>query len=93
MIEIILHSLGIVLGAYILLEAVDDAGRYAGMDRLCMVARDVSTGVAGLMLVWYSGEGRIDWLHIALALPLALNIWKKMVKRYYRFRGLSGGSV
>lgn len=91
--NILLFTAGFLLGLYILLEGVHDVGRFAGPTRWCMVLRDVSTGLGGLMLMWYAWCGQIDWLHAALALPLALYIWPKMVLRYFRFRGWEGRAL
>jgi hypothetical protein len=88
MIDAFLNWIGVILGLYIMFEAVDDVGRYSGPDRICLVSRDVSTGLAGLMLTWYAALHKLDGLHLALAVPLALYLWPKMVIRYRHFRGL-----
>jgi hypothetical protein len=72
------------LGIYILLEAIDDAARYAGLNRICMVVRDVSTFLAGVGLASFAWTHQIDGLHVALALPLSLYIWPKMLLRARR---------
>lgn len=93
----ILTVIVFLLGLYILMEAVDDAGHYSGADRFCLVLRDVATGVSGVMLVWIPGRDlflclihRIPWhweidgLHMALTFALALYLWPKMVMRFHR---------
>lgn len=94
----ILNSFVFILAVYIIFEAVDDANRYSGFDHACLVARDVLTGLAGVMLGWYaikdttliliSGapwNSQLDWLHLVLAVTLALYIWPKMVIRAVKF--------
>jgi len=81
-----LYAIAFLTAIYILLEAIDDVDRYSGFDRACLVARDVLTGVAGIALLWYTLHGQIDWLHVGLAVPLALYIWPKMVHRALRWR-------
>lgn len=89
MIQILIY-IGVALGTYIMLEAVDDVGHFAGINRLCMVIRDVLTGVVGLALLWCSIMGQVDWLHLGLGAALALYIWPKMIFRvplwWHRFK-------
>lgn len=82
---LMLFTVGICVGLYIFLEAVDDSGRYSGKIRFCLVARDVCSGVGGLMVMWYTAKGQIDWLHIVLASSIALYLWPKMVYRMRRW--------
>jgi hypothetical protein len=88
-----LNLFALLLGIYILLEGIHDLARYSGFNRICLIARDVFTALAGLMLIKYAWYSQIDWLHLGIAAPLGLYLWPKMVMRYRRFRGFPIGRL
>ncbi len=76
-----INVLSMMLGPYILLEAIKAMADMDGGDRVCRVAKYVLSATSGLMLAWYGWRGSVDWLHVSLAASLALFAWPKMVSR------------
>ena len=73
----------IALGLYLLGESIAAAALMHGGDRLCRVAKYMITGVIGIRMVAESAQADI-W-HIAMAVALALFVWKNTLERLKKF--------
>lgn len=80
--------LSLLIGLYIMLEAIQAVAAMDGGDRACRVVRYVLAALVGLQLIWYGFLQQIDWVHIALAGALALFVWPRMVSRFWALFGV-----
>lgn len=71
--------IAILLGLYLLGEAVAAASHMERGDRLCRVIKYLLVAVIGLWLIAESKQADI-W-HLAMAFALALFVWPKMLER------------
>lgn len=69
----------ILLGLYLLGEAIAAASLMDRGDRLCRVGKYLLTAIIGLWLMLESKQADI-W-HITMALTLSLFVWPKMLDR------------
>jgi hypothetical protein len=81
------NILAIILGLYVMIEAVHQMADMDGGDRACRVAKYVLSALSGLLLAWYGIQMQLDWLHVSLAASVALFVWPKLLGRLYVFFG------
>jgi len=79
--------IAILLGLYLLAEAIAAAGLMHGGDRLCRVAKYLVTGVVGIWLIVEHDSA--DAWHLVMAAALALFLWPKMLKRIEKLIGFN----
>jgi len=75
------YVLGILIGIYIMFEAIHQMGEMPGGDRACRVAKYVLAALSGLVLIWHGWHLHLDWLHVALSTTIGLFLWPKMLGR------------
>lgn len=82
--------IAILLGLYLLGEAIAAASLMDRGDRLCRVAKYLLVAVIGLWLIFESKQ--VDTWHLTMGAALALFVWPKMVTRIQQlFEQLIGG--
>jgi hypothetical protein len=75
--------ISILIGLYLLYEAMEAAAQMERGDKVCRVAKYLLVAVIGLRLIVESGQADI-W-HLVMAAALALFVWPKMLDRIYYY--------
>ena len=73
------QMIAILLGLYLLGEAIAAASLMDRGDRLCRVSKYLLVAIIGLWLVFEAKQA--DTWHLVMASALALFVWPKMVDR------------
>lgn len=71
--------IAVLLGIYLLGEAIAAASLMDGGDKLSRVGKYLLVAIIGLWMVFESKQ--VDIWHITMAAALALFVWPKMLKR------------
>jgi len=69
----------ILLGIYLLGEAISAAALMEGGDKLSRLGKYLMVVICALWLIFESNH--VDFMHLAMAFTLALFLWPKMLKR------------
>lgn len=75
--------IAILLGLYLLGEAIAAASQMDGGDKFSRVGKYLLVAIIGLWLVFESGHA--DTWHLTMAFALTLFVWPKMLKRIDNF--------
>lgn len=77
------QMIAILLGLYILGEAIAAASLMEGGDKLSRLIKYLLIVIVGLWLIFNSRQ--VDTLHLAMAAAIALFLWPKLIKRIDNF--------